>query len=56
MDKKIKPYRGLPNKAPGPKFQCGTKLYIASFVLGFDFLSTGKRLISSSIYGPGMGV
>ena len=37
MDKKIKPYRRLPTKPPGPKFQCCTKLYIASSALGFDF-------------------
>ena len=37
MDKKIKPYRRLPSKPPGPKFQCCTKLYIASSALGFDF-------------------
>ena len=37
MDKKIKPYRRLPSKPPGPKFQCCTKLYIVSSALGFDF-------------------
>ena len=40
MDKKIKPYRRLPSKPPGPKFQCCTKLYLVSSALGFDF-STG---------------
>ena len=37
MDKKIKPYRRLPSKPPGPKFQCCTKLYLVSSALGFDF-------------------
>ena len=37
MDKKIKLYRRLPSKPPGPKFQCCTKLYIVSSALGFDF-------------------
>ena len=37
MDKKIKPYRCLPSKPPGPKFQCCTKLHIVSSALGFDF-------------------
>ena len=37
MDKKIKPYRCLPSKPPGPKFQSCTKFYIASSAFGFDF-------------------
>ena len=37
MDKKIQPYRRLPSKPPGPKFQCCRKLYIVSSALGFDF-------------------
>ena len=45
MDKKIKSYRRLPSKPPGPKFQCCTKLYIASSALGFVFFA------GSSIYG-----
>ena len=34
MDRKIKPYRRLQIKTPGPKFQCCTKLYLASLRSG----------------------
>ena len=30
MDRKIKPYRRIQIKTPGPKFQCCTKFYLAS--------------------------
>ena len=52
---KIKPYRRLPNKAPGPRFQCCTKLYTASSVLVFYFLSTDlKRPAQKQHWNLGM--
>ena len=43
MEKKIKPYRCLPSKPPGPKFQCCTKLHIYPLREGLIFLSTGHK-------------
>ena len=41
--KKIKPYKRLPSKPPGPKFQYCTKLHTYPLCEGLFFLSTGPK-------------